>query len=80
MRDKPFKKPSDFIAPHAKEAVKMYITYDGNSRMEFTYVAIYDAEDGEACMKTQYVYDSTSNRVVKMQETLAAWDSAWDVP
>ena len=70
---------SDFIKPHAQEAIKQYMTYDGNNRMEYVYVAIATAEDGDPCMVTQYVYDGLSNRVIKMKESLSTWQAAWDV-
>lgn len=70
---------SDLIKPHAHEAVKQYIEYDGFNRMSAVYVASAYAEDGDAAMKTEYVYVADSSRVVKMKESLTTWDSAWDI-
>lgn len=74
-----FKKATDFVLSHQKEAVKQYIAYDGSSRMEYNYVALADAAHGEPCMVTQYVYDGASARVIKTKESLSTWNSAWDV-
>lgn len=79
MRDLNFHKPTDFVLPHAKEAVKMYIVYDGSNRMVETYTAIYDAVDGQQCLKTEYAYDGASTRITKMQESLSNWDESWDI-
>lgn len=73
------KKASDFIKPHALEAVKQYIVYDGFNRMSETYVALSDSEHGTPCLKTEYVYAADSARVIKLKESIAVWDSAWDV-
>jgi hypothetical protein len=67
---------TDFIKPHAHEAIKQYITYDGSNRMEYTYTALAVARDGDQCVKTQYVYSGASNRIIKMKETLDVWVSA----
>ena len=74
-----FKKATDFILPHQKEAIKQYIAYDMLSRMEFHYVALADAADGDPCLATQYEYDGTSGRVLKVKEYLSNWDEAWDI-
>lgn len=73
------KHATDFILPHQKEAVKQFITYDGLSRMEFSYVAMADAVDGSPCLVTQYAYDGSSGRVIKMKESLGIWDGTWDI-
>lgn len=70
---------SDFIRPHQKEAVKQYIVYDGLDRMEYHYVATVDADHGDKCLGTQYAYDGTSGRVVKVKEFITTWDSTWDI-
>ena len=70
---------TDLIKPHAAEAVKQYIEYDGLNRMLAVYVSSAYAEHGEPCMKTQYVYDADSSRVIKMKESLTTWDEAWDI-
>ncbi len=67
------------IKTHANELVKQYIVYDGSSRMEYVYEARANTLDGEPCMKTQYAYDGGSTRIVKMLETVAEWDSAYDI-
>jgi hypothetical protein len=72
-------KPTDLVGSHIKEGIKQYLVYDGSGRLTDTYVAIEAAEDGDPCVRTQYEYDGTSNRVVKMKEAVAYWDATWDI-
>ena len=58
------------------EYIKSYITYDASSRMEYVYEARANAEDGDPCLRTQYVYDGVSTRITKMKETESTWVSA----
>lgn len=74
-----FIKPSDYIKPHAEEAVKMYFVYDGSGRMTETYTAMVNAENNDKCLKTEYTYDGASTRVQKMKESIALWSSAYDI-
>jgi hypothetical protein len=67
------------LTTHKNEHIKVYIEYDGLDRQEYTYTAATDAADGAPCLRTQYVYDGTSGRVIKMKESEATWDSDWDV-
>lgn len=66
----------EFITAIRNEALKVYRTYDGNNRVEFQFEAITHAKDGDPCMKTQYVYAGTSNRVIKLKETVDVWVAA----
>jgi hypothetical protein len=68
-----------FIKSHAHEGCKQYLTYDASNRMEIVYEAPTDFENGAPCLKTQYVYDGTSTRVIKMKESIATWSSSWDI-
>lgn len=70
---------TDMIGPHGKEAVKQYVVFDVSFRMVATYVALTDAVHGAVCLKTEYAYDGNSSRIIKMKESLATWDSAWDI-
>ncbi len=70
---------SNHIKTGRNDLLKQYIEYDGSSRMEYVYEARTAAKHGEACMKTQYVYDGASSRISKMKETTSTWDSDWDV-
>lgn len=56
--------------------LKQYIAYDGTNRMEYVYEAGTEAIDGAPCIRTQYVYDGASNRIIKMKETVSVWVSA----
>jgi len=67
---------TDYIKSQMHQAVKQYITYDASNRMEYSYAAMSDAVDGEPCIVTQYVYDGTSTRIIKMKESIGTWVSA----
>ena len=70
---------TDLLKSLTKELLKEYVTYDGQSRKEFVYQAGVDADDGDQCLATQFVYDSTSLRIVKRKEFYTTWQSAWDI-
>lgn len=70
--------PTDFILSHAKEAVKQRFGYDAQTRMAITWVALANAKHGDPCLRTDYLYDGTSTRVLGMKESLSTWDAAWD--
>jgi hypothetical protein len=72
-------KATDLVKSHLAEAVKQYIVYDVSGRMIEVYSARTDAEHGESCGKTEYGYDAATTRVIKMKESLSAWDSSWDL-
>lgn len=74
-----YRHPDDFIKSQLSEAVQQYIAYDGTNRMEYSYTAPADAQDGDPCLVTQYVYFSTSTRVIKMKESIGTWSSAWGI-
>lgn len=61
------------------EAMKLYRVYDQTNRLTTQYDAVSAAKDGDACLRTDYVYDSQTTRIVKIKESMAAWSSAWDV-
>lgn len=77
--DNNFQKPRDFIASGQFEAIKMYITYDVNGRMEFVYSCNKEVPDQGPCLVTQYVYDGVSSRVIKMRESIGVWLAAYEI-
>ena len=77
--DNNFQKPRDFIASGQFEAIKMYITYDVNGRMEFVYSCSKEVPDQGPCLVTQYVYDGVSSRVTKMKESIGTWLAAYEI-
>lgn len=68
-----------FVKTFARESMKQYITYDASSRMEYVYEARANAQDGDPCLKTQYVYSGVTTRIIKMKETVTTWSSAYDI-
>lgn len=57
--------------------MKTFIDYDADGRMVSVYEAPADAEDGAACLLTEYEYDAApSTDVVKMRESASVWVTA----
>lgn len=69
----------DIIKILREEALKEYREYDTQSRPLAVYQANTLSMDGEACLKTEYVYDGFSNRLLKKKESVVPWLSAWDI-
>jgi len=62
-----------------KEVIKVRRVYDGVPRVTEQYEALANTVHGGPCLKTEYVYVGATTDVEKMQESLATWDSAWDI-
>ncbi len=70
----------EHLKTNTHEYMKQYITLNGSGLPEYIYEARANAEDGEPCMRTQYVYDVTyTTTVVKMIETETTWSAAYDI-
>lgn len=61
------------------ELLKQFFVYDGSNRVTDIYEAHADANHGQPCLRTRYTYDGTSNRVLKMKEVDATWDSSYEL-
>jgi hypothetical protein len=70
------KHPTDLVRSFGRQAIKQYIVYDGFDRPTEVYEALSSAENGNQCLLTEYEYDGTSSRVIKMRESLTTWVSA----
>lgn len=62
-----------------KEPMKLYRTFDGSNRLEYQYECATSTPDQGPCLKTQYVYDGGSDRIVKVKETIDVWDASFEV-
>lgn len=69
----------DMLKTLKLEALKEYREYDVNNRPSAIYQTLTSARDLDDCLKTEYVYDGLSNRIVKKRETVVDWSSAWDI-
>lgn len=69
-------KVSDFLKSIKSEPLKLYRVFDGLNRVQYQYETITHMENNGPCMRTEYVYDGTSSRVVKMKETIDTWVTA----
>lgn len=69
-------KVRDFITAIRNEPLKMYRAYDVSNRVQYQYEAVTHAKDGDPCMRTEYVYDGISTRVLKMKEIIDTWVAA----
>lgn len=63
-----------------EQGVKTYSVYDGSSRLVGFYEAPSDATNGTNCLLTEYGYVGASSRVEKTRESIAQWNSAYDLP
>lgn len=64
----------------AKELMKQYIVYDGQSRPQTIYTAYYKAGTGTPCTRVDYEYiNPTSTQVQKMRESVDVWDASYDI-
>lgn len=69
----------DYLRTIRYEALKLFRVYDNLNRVIAQYEAPRTAKTGDLCMKTEYSYVLNSSRVEKMKESLAEWDSSWDL-
>ena len=61
------------------ELAKTHIELDGQNRTWKVYQARTDAEHGQVCLVTEYVYSTpTSTTIVGTKEVQGTWDSAFD--
>ena len=72
-------KATDFIKSQMAEGVKTYSVYDGSNRLSDVYTAMVDTEHGEQCIRTQYTYYDSTTRIKQTKESLATWNSSWDI-
>lgn len=69
----------DMLKALKLEALKEYREYDGSFRVIAVYQANTDADNNDLCLKTEFVYDGTSSRVIKKKESLVPWQSSWNI-
>lgn len=69
----------EFLMAIKQEPVKMLRVYDATNRLATQYEAVTHAKNGDPCMKTEYTYDGTSSRVVKLKESVDIWLLAYDL-
>jgi hypothetical protein len=62
-----------------KEGIKTKSFYDGSNRLTSRYEAFANADNGSPCLKTEYTYNGTTTTVDKSKESVAVWDSSWDL-
>lgn len=69
----------DYLKNMAREPIKLFRVYDVSNRVWIQYECVTHTLPGEACLKTEYVYDGTSTRVLKLKESLSTWDISFEV-
>lgn len=62
-----------------KQALKTYCVYDDSLRLTDVYEVAVEAPHGAKCLRTQYQYVGTTSRILKEKESVASWDSSWDM-
>lgn len=61
------------------EVIKTKSFIDVDNNVTERYEALANTEHGKPCLKTEYTYHAGTTVVDKSKESLAAWDSSWDV-
>jgi hypothetical protein len=61
------------------EGMKLFRTFDSQNRLVTQFEAPTNAKDGDACLRTDYGYDGTSNRIIKLKESQTTWSAVWDL-
>lgn len=61
------------------EVVKTKSFIDGNDRVTSRYEALANTVHDGPCLKTEYTYHGTTSVVDQSKESIATWDSAWDI-
>lgn len=69
----------DVLKSLKHEALKEFREYDAQFRPSAIYQAFTDAKEGDDCLKTEYIYDGLSQRIIKKKESVTDWQSAWDI-
>lgn len=69
----------EFLQAIRNEPLKMYRLYDGSNRVSMQYETLTHISVGGPCMKTEYVYDGASNRILKMEETIDTWTLSMEI-
>ena len=69
----------ELLVTLGREVLKVYRVYDGSDRLTEQYEALANAIHGGPALKTEYVYDGATTKVLKMKESLTTWDSSWDI-
>jgi len=59
--------------------LKIKRVYDGSSRVITQYEAVANADDGMACLRTDYTYVGATTNLDAMKESIGTWSSAWDI-
>lgn len=69
----------EFLTAIRQEPVKMFRVYDAGNRLVTQYEAVTHAKSNDPCMRTDYTYDGTSSRVVKLKESVDTWLASYDI-
>jgi hypothetical protein len=70
---------SELIKSHQHQNAKAKQILDGQSRVQFLYVASSHAKNGDPAQLTEFIYASpTSTLIVAWKETNSQWQTIWD--
>ncbi len=61
------------------DRLKLFRVYDAQNRLTSQFECFAETRDGGECLRTDYIYDGGSNRIIKLRESRAQWSVAWDV-
>lgn len=68
-----------FLQSLNSNAVKSKSFYDGSNRVITRYETVTNAVHGQPCLRTDYTYVGATPNVDASKESMATWDSAWDI-
>jgi hypothetical protein len=70
---------ANLLSSHSKELSKQYVIFDGQNRVSKVYSAVRKAQDGDACIVTEYIYrDPTTTQMLARKEAPGVWSAAYD--
>lgn len=59
--------------------IKTKSFYDGSNRLTSRYEAVANADNGVACLRTDYTYVGATTQVDASKESISTWNSSWDI-
>lgn len=70
---------TELLKSQLYEQTKQHITRDAQGRVKYIFTAYIEAEEGDPCMCTEYVYfNPTETDIKARQERVYEWKAVWD--
>lgn len=73
------KSKTELLKSHLQEQTKQHIVRDSQARPKLIFTAYIEAEDGDPCICTEYVYyNATETDIRDRQERVYEWKAIWE--